>query len=164
MSKYVKESNMAQNECNQANFNYDLCAVINHIGQSLYLGHYTAFTRTHDRQDTTQDELGWRLFDDSESMSVKNSEQIVTRDAYVLMYRLQSSESKVEEKAKNSSQENYAQAKTSKSPDSIDSEDENSEESEQFNSANQSSDDNISIYDSDEKSRPSNYTNLNDID
>lgn len=84
MSKYVVGANQSENK----KYVYDLCAVVNHLGQSLSLGHYTAFARTHHKADTTQDELGWRLFDDQSVMQVKNSSQIVSKDAYVLMYRI----------------------------------------------------------------------------
>lgn len=67
---------------------YDLCGVINHLGHSISSGHYTAFARTHLAHDSIQDELGWRYFDDSRVVEVKNPHKVVTNDAYVLMYRL----------------------------------------------------------------------------
>jgi hypothetical protein len=70
---------------------YDLCSIINHLGQSLSLGHYTAYARTHDKTNTKADEIGWRMFDDQHVMYV-NENQIVSKNAYVLMYRLRSSE------------------------------------------------------------------------
>lgn len=83
MSKYVL------NPMNTENYIYDLCGVINHLGHSLSMGHYTAFARTHHRLDSTQDEVGWRLFDDSRVVEIKNpSARVVTQDAYVLLYRL----------------------------------------------------------------------------
>lgn len=69
---------------------YDLCGVVNHLGNSLSVGHYTAFARTHDKIDTTKNELGWRLFDDQIVIPVKSISQIINKDAYVLMYRLRS--------------------------------------------------------------------------
>lgn len=72
------------------NVTYDLCSVINHLGHSLSIGHYTAFARTHDKTDTTKNELDWRLFDDQIVMPLKSTSQIVSKDAYVLMYRLRS--------------------------------------------------------------------------
>jgi hypothetical protein len=166
MSKYVKESNIAQNEIK--NFKYDLYGVINHLGQSLYLGHYTSFARTHEKLDSTKDELGWRLFDDSKSISIKNKEQIVTRDAYVLLYRLQPAANDSTYNAQQPQADNNETKASSSSAVTNEileaSEDENSDinsdESEQFNSANQSSDDNC---DNNDKFR-SKYTNLNDID
>lgn len=165
MSKYVKESNIAQNEIK--NFKYDLYGVINHLGQSLYLGHYTSFARTHEKLDSTKDELGWRLFDDSKSISIKNKEQIVTRDAYVLLYRLQpaANDSTYNEQPQADNNETKASSSSVVTNEILEaSEDENSDinsdESEQFNSANQSSDDNC---DNNDKFR-SKYTNLNDID
>jgi hypothetical protein len=90
MFEYTFDSKLGAQSSNQV---YDLCGVVNHIGSSLYSGHYTAFSRTHDANDTAKDELGWRLFDDSRVVSVKNEEQVITPDAYVLMYRLRSGES-----------------------------------------------------------------------
>ena len=69
---------------------YDLCSVINHLGTSLSIGHYTAIARTHDKTDTIKNELDWRLFDDQIVRSLKSTSQIISKDAYVLMYRLRS--------------------------------------------------------------------------
>ena len=82
MSKYILDP------MNTKNYIYDLCGVINHLGHSLSMGHYTAYARTHHSMDSTQDELGWRLFDDSRVAEVKNPNRVVAHDAYVLMYRL----------------------------------------------------------------------------
>lgn len=82
MSKYVLDP------MNTKAYVYDLCGVINHLGHSLSMGHYTAFVRTHHTLDSTQDELGWRLFDDSRVVKIDNPTRVVTHDAYVLMYRL----------------------------------------------------------------------------
>jgi hypothetical protein len=78
---------------------YDLCSIINHLGQSIGLGHYTAFSRTHEKNETINDELGWRLFDDQHVLKVQNENEIVSKDAYVLMYRLRSSKQLDEEAA-----------------------------------------------------------------
>lgn len=82
MSKYVL------NPMDKSSHIYDLCGVINHLGHSLSMGHYTSYARTHDPHNSTQDELGWRLFDDEHVVMLKNPAQIVSQDAYVLMYRL----------------------------------------------------------------------------
>jgi hypothetical protein len=87
MSDYVLSSNQTSN-INNENCIYDLCGVINHLGKSISLGHYTSFARTHDKNDTLKDEIGWRLFDDQNVQVVKNEEQVVSKEAYVLMYRL----------------------------------------------------------------------------
>ena len=86
MTQYISDPT------SQSHYIYDLCSVINHIGQSLYLGHYTAFARTHDKIDSSHDELGWRLFDDAHVQPVSNLEHLVTQDAYVLVYRLRTKE------------------------------------------------------------------------
>jgi len=65
---------------------YDLYAVINHHGGILG-GHYTSYGRLLDPHDTTAVDIGWRLFDDS-MVSYESKNQIVTRSAYVLFYRL----------------------------------------------------------------------------
>ena len=107
---------------NKGNCIYDLCGVINHIGQSLYLGHYTAFARMHDRDNTANDEVGWRLFDDSNVSPIKNKEHIVSQDAYVLLYRL---------RTKNTMSEANSESESNAENVSVSSEDEyhNSEES-----------------------------------
>ena len=122
---------------NKSNCIYDLCGVINHIGQSLYLGHYTAFARTHDRENTANDEVGWRLFDDSNVCPVKNNEHIVSQDAYVLLYRLRTKNAVSEVNSDESNAENI----------SVSSEDEY-----------HNSEDSVTNDNSDE------FTNLNDID
>ena len=91
MSKYLINPNTEAN-----NHVYDLCGIINHLGQSLSLGHYTAFARTHDKHETCKDEISWRLFDDQHVQYVQNENQIFSREAYVLMYRLRSSSKSVE--------------------------------------------------------------------
>jgi hypothetical protein len=88
MKRNLNLSQYISDPSNQTPHIYDLCSVINHIGQSLYLGHYTAFARTHDKLDSSKDELGWRLFDDARVQSVNNLDHLVSQDAYVLVYRL----------------------------------------------------------------------------
>ena len=82
MSKYVNDPNSKQRP-----HVYDLYGVINHIGNSLYSGHYTSFARTHSSDDSTKDELGWRLFDDSHVSKIRHEEAVQTRDASVLFDR-----------------------------------------------------------------------------
>lgn len=118
MSKYLINTNQGLSEKNSV---YDLCGVVNHIGQSLSVGHYTAVTRTHDRCDTTKDEICWRLFDDQDVSTVQNEGQIVSKNAYVLMYRLRNqSEDEVQEIVQEIVQETVAEINESSS-----SEDEN---------------------------------------
>ncbi|RWS11041.1 ubiquitin carboxyl-terminal hydrolase 19-like protein [Dinothrombium tinctorium] len=64
---------------------YDLYAVINHYG-GMFGGHYTAFAKTSYQRR----KLGWRLFDDSRVEDI-DEENIVTRNAYILFYRLRES-------------------------------------------------------------------------
>ena len=93
MSEYVLSSNPNSNSSdNNNNCVYDLCGVINHLGKSISLGHYTSFARTHDKHDTLKDEIGWRLFDDQNVQMVKNEQHVVGKEAYVLMYRLRSTQ------------------------------------------------------------------------
>jgi uncharacterized UBP type Zn finger protein len=40
---------------------YDLHSVINHLGDSLYSGHYTAFSRCHEPNDTLKNSLGMMI-------------------------------------------------------------------------------------------------------
>ncbi|KAK8757004.1 hypothetical protein V5799_000296 [Amblyomma americanum] len=64
---------------------YDLFAVTNHHGGMLG-GHYTAFARCVDPDDTRMSEIGWRLFDDSRVVDVSDT-RVVTSSAYMLFYR-----------------------------------------------------------------------------
>ncbi|XP_013772664.1 ubiquitin carboxyl-terminal hydrolase 19-like isoform X1 [Limulus polyphemus] len=64
---------------------YDLYAVINHHGGILG-GHYTAFGRCVNLQNTRRSEIDWRLFDDSRVSFVPET-SVVTRSAYMLFYR-----------------------------------------------------------------------------
>jgi ubiquitin C-terminal hydrolase len=58
---------------------YDLIAVSNHVG-SIYGGHYTAYAR----QDVNTEK--WYKFDDSYVSTVYYSNDLVSRDAYLLFY------------------------------------------------------------------------------
>jgi ubiquitin C-terminal hydrolase len=58
---------------------YDLIAVSNHVGSISY-GHYTAFARR------TVDTDKWYTFNDSYVSDVYNTNDIVSRDAYLLFY------------------------------------------------------------------------------
>jgi len=58
---------------------YDLIAVSNHIG-SISWGHYTAYAR----QDVNTDK--WYRFNDSEVSPIYYSDEIVSKDAYLLFY------------------------------------------------------------------------------
>jgi hypothetical protein len=82
MSKYLVNNN------EDSYLSYDLCGIVNHLGRSISLGHYTAFSRTHDKLSTEKSEIGWRLFDDQFVHEIENENQVVTKDAYVLLYRL----------------------------------------------------------------------------
>ena len=100
MTKYLIHPNIdssgaacSNNLSSTSNNMYDLCAVINHLGQSISVGHYTAFARTHDRENTVDSQINWRLFDDQMVEGVEHENHIITKDAYVLMYRLRSGQS-----------------------------------------------------------------------
>jgi ubiquitin carboxyl-terminal hydrolase 4/11/15 len=58
---------------------YDLIAVSNHVG-SIYGGHYTAYAR----QDVNTEK--WYKFNDSDVSTVDYSNDLVSRDAYLLFY------------------------------------------------------------------------------
>ncbi|CAF0738125.1 unnamed protein product [Brachionus calyciflorus] len=129
---------------------YDLCGVINHIGHSLSVGHYTAYARTHDKVDTTEDELSWRLFDDQDVCPVKDGRQVVSKDAYVLMYRLRTRPANVNDhnEKENTKNDDLNLESNNLSSESVSEEefyDVESEESIEFSDKN-------------------NYTNLNEID
>ena len=53
-------SSTSSNNCenNNENMIYDLCSVINHHGDGIQSGHYTAFSRCHDPNDTLKNEFG----------------------------------------------------------------------------------------------------------
>ncbi len=61
---------------------YDCIAVCNHIGSSMGKGHYTACVRCRDR---------WYECDDTHIRVIKDMSEIVTGDAYLLFYELQTS-------------------------------------------------------------------------
>jgi ubiquitin C-terminal hydrolase len=61
-----------------AKYIYDLYAVSNHMG-GLFGGHYTAFCKAHEE---------WHHFDDSSVTPVKNPQDVVTRNGYILFYSL----------------------------------------------------------------------------
>lgn len=157
MSQYISDP------ANTTKYNYDLCGVINHIGQSLYLGHYTAFSRTHDRNNSTKDELGWRLFDDSHVQSVTNLDHLITQDAYVLVYRLRDDQSSTPGAVVEPSKEPVAELGVSSLNTPQTSEDEyfnlNSDESVELNSnaSSESLDVQLDV-------NKLAFTNLNDID
>jgi hypothetical protein len=50
MSNYIYDP--LKHSKNNNEYIYDLNSVINHLGDSLYSGHYTAFSRCHDANDT----------------------------------------------------------------------------------------------------------------
>ena len=107
MSKYLINTSIDPSQTKIANNVYDLCGVINHLGQSISMGHYTAFARTHDRDNTLKNEIGWRHFDDERVASFEVENHVLTKDAYVLMYRLRSSdESNSEELVSQKKQDN----------------------------------------------------------
>jgi len=59
---------------------YDLIAVSNHMG-SIYGGHYTAYAR-HETYGSNE----WYLFDDSCVSLVSSEDDIISKDAYLLLY------------------------------------------------------------------------------
>ncbi|KAK7102274.1 ubiquitin carboxyl-terminal hydrolase 19-like [Littorina saxatilis] len=66
---------------------YDLYGVVNHHGVLLG-GHYTSYARCADLTTPLKNEVGWRLFDDSRVMEVSSEKSAMTKDAYLLFYRL----------------------------------------------------------------------------
>ncbi len=171
MSKYISDPT------NKTPYIYDLCSVINHIGQSLYLGHYTAFARTHDKLDSSQDELGWRHFDDADVQPVNNLDHIVTQDAYVLIYRLRASAANettttetegIENMSLNyEAQRDLAEVDRSSSGDGDEDEYFNleSDESAEINSeSNGSSSESLNVNVDGSGENEGAFTNLNDID
>jgi ubiquitin carboxyl-terminal hydrolase 4/11/15 len=76
------EMNPFVNSGNQPRALYDLYAVSNHYG-SLNGGHYTAFCHNFI-------ENNWYEFDDTGVSLIKNHQNIVGKQAYVLFYKLKS--------------------------------------------------------------------------
>uniref|UniRef100_K3X707 ubiquitinyl hydrolase 1 n=1 Tax=Globisporangium ultimum (strain ATCC 200006 / CBS 805.95 / DAOM BR144) TaxID=431595 RepID=K3X707_GLOUD len=69
---------------------YDLAAVINHHGDSVEGGHYTAFVQTRNENDCGNDRRKeskpqWLLFDDTDVSRVRE-EQVLSSQAYMLYY------------------------------------------------------------------------------
>ena len=64
-------------------FVYDLYAVCNHIGTSLYGGHYTTFIKI----DSDAEQQNWCEFDDQQIRSVTSEKEIISSNAYILFYR-----------------------------------------------------------------------------
>ncbi|XP_067932265.1 ubiquitin carboxyl-terminal hydrolase 19-like [Watersipora subatra] len=64
---------------------YDLYGVVNHFG-SLNVGHYTAYARCPDKEDTTKHYAGWRLMDDVSVTPMKDLSEVVCGSAYILFY------------------------------------------------------------------------------
>ncbi|CAF0841218.1 unnamed protein product [Adineta steineri] len=56
---------------------YDLQAVSMHQGYNLMSGHYTAYAKNNDQ---------WYRFNDEEVTKINNNNEIITKDAYVLVY------------------------------------------------------------------------------
>ena len=166
MSQYVTDPE------NKTNYIYDLCGVINHIGHSLYVGHYTAFSRTHHKNDSSSDELGWRLFDDAHVQAVTNLDHIVTQDAYVLLYRLRDNPSSHPTPAASTTEHPFTPSTSNNkgnlptiSPPPSDGEyfdlnSDDDDESEELNSNSNGSSESLQVQLDDKSS----FTNLNDID
>ena len=72
--KYVVEENSKKDSL------YDLCAISQHYG-SLSSGHYTALCKNEDE---------WYTFDDEKISKINNEKHIVTKGAYILIFRKQS--------------------------------------------------------------------------
>ncbi|KAM3133391.1 hypothetical protein pb186bvf_014552 [Paramecium bursaria] len=76
-----KEENLQDNgEINKKPILYDLFAISNHFG-GLGGGHYTAYAKNHIQNK-------WYNFDDSHASEVRSEDQIVSKAAYVLFYKL----------------------------------------------------------------------------
>ena len=74
ISKYVVEEN-SRKDCL-----YDLCAISQHYG-SLSSGHYTAFCLNGDE---------WYNFDDEKVSKISNEKNVVSKGAYILIFRKKS--------------------------------------------------------------------------
>jgi len=74
ISKYVVEENSRKDS------QYDLCAISQHYG-SLSSGHYTAFCKNGGE---------WYNFDDEKVSKINNTNQIISKGAYILIFRKKS--------------------------------------------------------------------------
>ena len=74
ISKYVVEENSRKDSL------YDLCAISQHYG-SLSSGHYTAFCKNGGE---------WYNFDDEKVSKIVNINQIISKGAYILIFRKKS--------------------------------------------------------------------------
>nr|CAB3267547.1 ZF(MYND)-3 zinc finger protein [Phallusia mammillata] len=64
---------------------YDLYAVVNHHG-GIFGGHYTSYVRLATDDDSSQG-VGWRFCDDSHIRELNDPQQVVSKAAYVVMYK-----------------------------------------------------------------------------
>ena len=78
LGQYVLKDNNNPNQ-NTSSTKYDLVAVSNHTG-SLISGHYTAYAKSIQNQDH------WYLFDDSYVRKLQSNNDVVTKNAYILVY------------------------------------------------------------------------------
>ena len=77
-NKKIKENDDSYNNNQQPYHEYDLCGVVNHIGNTVARGHYIAYCKgiqTHK----------WFRFDD-EAVEELNINEIVDPNAYILFY------------------------------------------------------------------------------
>ena len=74
ISKYVVEENSRKDSM------YDLCAISQHYG-SLSSGHYTAFCKNENE---------WYNFDDEKISKISNTNHVVSKGAYILIFRKKS--------------------------------------------------------------------------
>ena len=74
ITKYVVEENSSKESV------YDLCAISQHYG-SLSSGHYTAYCKNQNE---------WYNFDDERVTKVKDSNSIISKGAYILVFRKKS--------------------------------------------------------------------------
>merc|ERR1719468_849122 len=108
------------------------------------------------------DELGWRLFDDAHVQAVTNLDNLVTQDAYVLVYCLRNENSS----QNNDASENYNLNNDEQQNSSPTSEDEyydlnsQTDESMNLNSQSNGSSDSLET----QSNSKTEFTNLNDID
>ncbi|UJR25653.1 hypothetical protein I4U23_007004 [Adineta vaga] len=77
LSEYIVKDDKNQEE-NNSSTKYNLVAVSNHIG-NLTSGHYTTYAKNRDDKQ-------WYLFDDTNVTKVNNDKDIITNNAYILVY------------------------------------------------------------------------------